>query len=117
MGEEKSITKSDFTEVLGKFTEDVLLPAIGRLIDNSADSVKEELKVEIKKSEQVNKDWTDKRVEQAEGRINLRLGGIEQKLEKADKKLDTLVDVLEDKRVIKVKDVARIKFAAEVGKT
>ena len=97
MEEEKSITKSDFTEVLGKFTEDVLLPAIGRLIDNSADSVKEELRVEIKISEQANKDWTNKRVGEAEGRII--------------PKINTLTNVLEEKGVISTKQAGIVKRA------
>lgn len=149
----KPITKKDLKEVLGDFTDEILLPAVENLIESSANSVKKELREEIKKSEQAMMDYTDKRVGESEGKINLRLNKVEKGLDKVDlglnkveqrldkveqrldevdqrldkveqgldrvdvglnkvdQKLDTLVEVLEEKSVIKAEDIKRVKFA------
>ena len=102
MEEEKAITKKDFIEVLGTFTDDVLLPAIGRLIDNSADSIKKELRVEIKTSEQASRNWTTKETTALKGELVLPL-------KREDEKVEKITEKLGDKKVFNTKDIEEIK--------
>lgn len=94
MSEEKSLTKSDLVDVLGTFTEDVLLPKMQEMIDTN---FVEKIKPEIMKAKQEMMDYTDKRIGQSEGKIL--------------PKINAITDVLRNKNVINDKDAVSIRSA------
>jgi hypothetical protein len=108
----KPVTLNNLMETLVTFNEEKAIPRFKEamkevMMDGFAnfnvDFLKpavEELKVEIKKSEQVNKDWTDKRVGEAEGRII--------------PKINTLTNVLKDKNVIDEEEREMVVRAGKV---
>jgi len=121
----KPITLNNLMETLVTFNEEKVVPRMKEVVKEMLDDqFKNKIKPEIIKAKQETMDYSDKKLGIVEGNINLKLNKIEQKLDKTDQKLDKtdqkldiLIDVFEDKKVIKAKDVARIKFAIEAGKT
>ncbi len=81
--------------------EDVVKDQLAKFNVNFLEPMEKELKQEIRQSEGNNKDWTDKRVRQSEGRIA--------------QKLHTLTSILARKRILSEEEASSMHKVGAIG--